>query len=102
MHIVIRDGAGFHQDEGAAELPANVRVIRLPPYSPELNPVERLWDVVQDRICNRVWKALEELMAAINGILAEYWTTPEKVRALIVDGWLLDTENASYPSVLAA
>ena len=100
MHIVIQDGAGFHQDEGAAELPANVRVIHLPPYSPELNPVERLWDVVKDRICNQVWKDLDELMAAINGVLAEYWTTPAKVRALIGDGWLLDTANASYPSVL--
>ena len=102
MHSVIQDGAGFHQDEGAAELPANVRVIHLPPYSPELNPVERLWDVVKDRICNQAWKDLAELMAAINGVLAEYWTTPAKVRALIGNGRLLDTANASYPSVLAA
>jgi transposase len=102
MHIVIWDGAGFHQDEGAQELPANVRVIHLPPYSPELNPVERLWDVVKDHICNRVWNDLEELMTAINKVLAEYWTTPAKVRTLIGDGWLLDVVNASYPSVLAA
>lgn len=102
MHIVIQDGAGFHHAEGAPELPANVRVIILPPYSPELNPVERLWDIIKDRICNRAWEDLEELMAAINEVLAEYWTTPRKVRALIGDGWLLDTANASYPSVLAA
>lgn len=102
MHIVIQDGAGFHHAEGALELPANVRVITLPPYSPELNPVERLWDVIKDQICNRVWKDLEELMAAINEVLAEYWTTPARVRALIGDGWLLDTANVSYPSVLAA
>ena len=102
MHIVIQDGAGFHQPEGSPELPANVRIIRLPPYSPELNPVERLWDVVKDRICNQVWEDLDALMAAINGVLAEYWTTPAKVRALIGNGWLLDTANASYPSVLAA
>ena len=102
MHLVIQDGAGFHQDEGAAELPANVRVIHLPPYSPELNPVERLWDVVKDRICNQVWKDLDELMAAINGVLTDYWTTPAKVRAPVGEGWLLDTANASYPSVLAA
>ena len=102
MHIVIQDGAGFHLAESAPELPANVRVITLPPYSPELNPVERLWDVIKDRICNRVWEDLEELTAAINVVLAEYWTTPRKVRSLIGEGWLLDTANASYPSVLAA
>jgi transposase len=102
MHIVIQDGAGFHHAESAPELPANVRVITLPPYSPELNPVERLWDIIKDRICNRPWEDLEELMAAINEVLADYWTTPRKVRALIGDGWLLETANASYPSVLAA
>jgi len=102
MHIVIEDGAGFHQAEGALELPANVRVIRLPAYSPELNPVEKLWDVVKNRIGNRVWEDLEELTAAINTVLAEYWTTPAKVRALIGQGWLLETANPSYPNVLAA
>ena len=102
MHIVIQDGAGFHPSEDSAELPANVRVITLPPYSPELNPIERLRDVIKDRICNRAWEDLEELTAAINEVLAEYWTTPCKVRSLIGDGWLLDTANASYPSVLAA
>ena len=102
MHLVIQDGAGFHHAEGAAELPANVRVIDLPPYSPELNPVEKLWDVIKDEICNRVWEDLGELLAAINEVLSEYWSTPAKVRALIGEGWLLNTANASYPNVLAA
>ena len=102
MHIVLADGAGFHPAEGAAQLPANVRIIRLPAYSPELNPVEKLWDVVKDRICNRAWEDLAELTTAINHVLAEYWTTPAKVRALIGQGWLLETANASYPNVLAA
>ena len=64
--------------------------------------MERLWDIIKDRICNRAWEDLEELVTAITEVRAEYWTTPRKVRALIGDGWLLDTANASYPSVLAA
>jgi hypothetical protein len=95
MHIVIQDGAGFHPSEGAPELPGNVRVITLPPYSPELTPVEKLWDVLKDRICNRTWEDLEALMEAINDVLAEYWTTPSKVKSLIGSGWLLETANAS-------
>ena len=87
---------------GAAQLPANVRMITLPPYSPELNPVERLWDVIKDRICNRAWEDLEELTGAISVVLAESWSTPRKVRSLIGEGWLLDTANASSQSVLAA
>lgn len=102
MHIVIQDGAGFHLAEGAPQLPANVRVITLPPYSPELNPVERLWDIIKDRICNRAWENLEEIMETINVLLSQYWTIPSKVRSLIGEGWLLDTVNVSYPNVLAA
>jgi transposase len=79
-----------------------VRVITLPPYSPELNPVERLWGVIKDRICNRVWEGLEALLAAINEVLAEYWMTPSIVKSLIGEGWLLDTANVSSPGVLAA
>lgn len=102
MHIVIQDGAGFHLGEGAPQLPGNVRVLTLPPYSPELNPVEKLWDVIKDRICNRTWEDLEALIEAINAVLAEYWTTPSLVKSLIGQGWLLETANASYPNVLAA
>ena len=40
--VMIWDQAGFHT-ANALQLPANVTVIELPPYSPELNPVENLW-----------------------------------------------------------
>ena len=56
--------------------------------------MERLWDVVKDRICNQVWEDLDALMITINGVLAEW------ARAIIGTGWLLDTANASYPSAL--
>lgn len=40
--VLIWDGAGFHTS-GALQVPSNVSVLRLPAYSPELNPVENLW-----------------------------------------------------------
>jgi len=40
--VLIWDGAGFHTGEGLV-VPANVSLIQLPPYAPELNPVENLW-----------------------------------------------------------
>jgi transposase len=40
--VLIWDGAGFHTS-GALKVPSNVSVLRLPAYSPELNPVENLW-----------------------------------------------------------
>ena len=40
--VVICDGAGWHQTGGALELPDNVVLLPLPPYSPELNPMENV------------------------------------------------------------
>jgi transposase len=36
------DGASWHRSKGL-EVPENIELISLPPYSPELNPVEQLW-----------------------------------------------------------
>ena len=51
-HVVIWDHAGFHPRPGDATLPARIHLLPLPPYSPELNPVEGLWDQTQDVTCN--------------------------------------------------
>ena len=67
MHVVIQDGAGFHLPENDPRLPENVRVITLPAYRPELNPVEKLWDHLKDAICNRIFATVEELREALAG-----------------------------------
>jgi transposase len=101
-HIVLQDGAGFHLPEGHEWLPEKVRVLTLPPYSPELNPVERLWDIVKDRICNRVWSELATLETALNKVLVEYSTHSAAVHSLVGQGWLHTQANVSSRSVLAA
>ena len=49
--VLIWDGAGFHTSEDVV-VPSNVSLIQLPPYSPELNPVENLWHYLR-RITGR-------------------------------------------------
>jgi len=94
IHVVIQDGAGFHLPENDPRLPANVRVITLPAYSPELNPVEKLWDHLKDAICNRVFATVEELRAALTGWLREFWTDGARALSLIGRGWLLASVSA--------
>lgn len=59
--MVIGDEAGFHFRPGDRRLPERVRIVPLPAYSPELDPVEKLRDVVKDSLCNRVYKGIEAL-----------------------------------------
>jgi transposase len=99
-HILIQDGAGFHLPDGHAQLPANVRIVTLPPYSPELNPVEKLWDQIKDVLCNRAFESLAQLQAIITGWLGEFWADAQRAFRLIGRGWLLDRANASSASVI--
>ena len=46
--VMALDGAGWHGSHALA-VPANVTLLRLPPYSPELNPVERVWLHLRER-----------------------------------------------------
>ena len=45
---LVLDGAGWHGAK-ALRVPSNITLIKLPPYSPELNPVERVWLFLKER-----------------------------------------------------
>ena len=45
---LVLDGAGWHSTK-ALRVPANITLVPLPPYSPELNPVERVWLYLKQR-----------------------------------------------------
>lgn len=102
VHVVVWDGAGFHPGEDDALVPENVVLLRLPPYSPELNPVERLWDMLRDELCNRAWKGLDELMAAATRWLEGFWSDGRRVLSLVGGGWLLVQVNACSGSCLGS
>ena len=89
IHVVIQSGADFHLPEHDPRLPANVRVITLPAYSPELNPVEKLWDHLKDAICKWIFANVEELRGALAGWLEEFWSDAGRALSLIGRGWLL-------------
>ena len=93
IHVVLWDGAGFHPGDGAPDLPANVRLLAFPPYSPELNPVEKLWDQVKDRICNQPFGSLRALEAVMTDFLQAFWDDARRVVNLIGEGWLLTQAN---------
>ena len=88
IHVIIWDQAGFHQKAFVHQLPQSVRLLPLPPYCPELNPIENLWDIVKREVANTVFGSLEQIEAKIESVLSPFWQSVERVFAFLPDNWL--------------
>ena len=62
--ILVLDDAGWHGPEGLA-VPEGISLVFLPPYTPELQPAERLWPLVDEAVVNKHFAALDALDAAV-------------------------------------
>jgi transposase len=63
--VLVWDGAGYHSASRSLVVPPNLTPVTLPPYSPELNPVERLWLYLrQHHWSNRVYRDIDALEEA--------------------------------------
>jgi hypothetical protein len=93
-HVVIWDQAGFHPRAGDCRLPDRIHLLPLPPYSPELNPIEGLWDQVQDCTCNQRHVTLDALEQTLTAALRPFWETPARVLSL-VHHWLHAQANVT-------
>jgi transposase len=61
----IHDGAPSHRS-GALVVPNNIRLVELPPYSPELNPVEHLWEEMREKeFWNRTFRSMRAVERAM-------------------------------------
>lgn len=58
--LLVEDNAGWHRSK-KANLPAGISVEFLPAYSPELQPAERLWTLVDEPLVNQYFETIEEL-----------------------------------------
>src|SRR6266568_3802592 len=57
--LLVLDGAGWHTS-AHLRLPAGIHLLFLPPYSPELQPCERLWPLTNELLANRSFRTLDE------------------------------------------
>jgi transposase len=96
LHVVIADQAGFHLRVGDARIPANIRLLPLPAYCPELNPVEGFGRQLKAPTVNRLYRNLRRLEDHLIAIAKE-WTAPERIHTLI-HGWMRDQANTGAPS----
>jgi len=95
LDAILWDGAGAHRGKQLRELPT----VRLycPPYSPELNPAERVFEEIRRRVEGRVYPNLDAKQAVVETYLQELATDPARVKQLSGWAWLLDA-FATLPS----
>ena len=58
--IVIIDNAGFHATKNI-KIPENIFLVRIPPYYPELNPCEQIWQYIKQKYRNKLFKTMKDL-----------------------------------------
>ena len=84
---LVLDGAGWHSAT-SLRVPANITLVPLPPYSPELNPVERVWLYLKERFlsmrllndykaivtaASRAWKRLRRQSGRLTSLTSYPW-----------------------------
>ena len=83
---LVWDGAPGHRDEWVREL--GMLLVGLPPYSPQLNPAERVFQEVRRAIEGKVYATLEDKMTEVTEFLQELEAEPERVRSLTCWDWI--------------
>jgi transposase len=87
LDAIVWDGAGAHRGKQLGELPM-VRIY-LPPYSPELNPVERILEEIRRQVEGRVYATLDAKQAAVEAYLQQLAADPDRVTRLCGWDWLV-------------
>ena len=68
LNIIVLDNASAHRTS-KINIPDNIKLIFQPPYTPEVNPVERLWQYIKDKIAWNTFENLELLRDKVYNIL---------------------------------
>jgi transposase len=66
--IVFLDNGAFHKAK-ELDIPPNIALLFIPPYSPELNPAEKMWRFLKDRIANEIFKTLDDLSEHLSRLI---------------------------------
>jgi transposase len=87
--VLVLDGAGWHH-RAALQWPPNVRPLQLPPYWPELNPEEHLWDELREKhFHNRFFDTLEDIEEHLANALAGLEHDAQRAQSITAWPWIV-------------
>ncbi len=87
--VMTLDGAGWHTSRQLV-LPENIRLLKLPPYSPELNPTEHIWDYIREQkgFNNYTFKSLDDVEDNLSKALLEVHKEETIIKSLCNFKWI--------------
>ncbi len=86
--VLILDGAGWHQTGDKLIIPDNISLLHLPPYCPELNPTENIWQYLrQNFLANRVFDNYHDIVMACCDAWNALTSLPGKIREIATRKW---------------
>jgi hypothetical protein len=81
--VLVLDGAGWHQTGGRLQVPDNITLLHLPPYAPELNPVENVWEYLRaNKLCGLVWDTYDQIVDACRIAWTFLTEDPARIRSI--------------------
>jgi len=88
--LMFVDQACWHTSK-QLQVPSNIELALLPPYSPELNPQEQVWDELREKCCgNKYFKSLDALADTISQGLQKLEASPYTLTSLTQRSWQLN------------
>jgi len=85
--LLVLDGAGWHSSPKLV-VPDNIVLLPLPPYAPELNPTENIWEYLRaNALSNRVWDTYDAILAACCDAWNALITKPDVITSIGTRQW---------------
>jgi transposase len=91
--IIFLDNGAFHKAKSLV-IPPNIKLLFIPPYSPELNPAEKIWRYLKDRIANVVNNTLDDLSDKVANLIVNL--IPETVKSITSYDYYINNYNAHF------
>jgi hypothetical protein len=86
--VLVCDGAGWHQRGKKLKVPENIVLLSLPAYSPELNPMENVWDYLrQNKLCATTWNDYGEIVDACTTAWNWLIADPDRITSIGTRDW---------------
>ena len=85
--ILVCDGAAWHKS-GSLRIPENIELVFIPPYTPEMNPIEQIWKEIRKRgFKNEVFKSLQKVVDRLCDTICSL--SNETIKSITGRDWIL-------------